>query len=72
MYRRIAAGYQIWKIVSDLRIIVFIREHVLTILNVLVASVMDVNCPWNIHGKIKLLEFSIKGLRMSGVTNIHI
>ena len=32
MYRRIATGYQIWKIVSDLRVIVFIREHVLAAL----------------------------------------
>ena len=49
MYRRIAAGYQIWKIVSDLRIIFFIREHVRTICNILVASTMDVKCLWGCH-----------------------
>ena len=45
MYCRIAVGYQIWKIVSDLRIIFFICEHVHTMLNVLVASATDVKCP---------------------------
>ena len=69
MYRRIMAGYQKWKIVSDLRIIFFIREHVRTIL---VASTTDVKCLWGRHGKIKLLEFSVKGLWMPGVINIRI
>ena len=40
------AGYQIWKIVSDLRIISFIREHVRSIRNILVASATDVMCTW--------------------------
>ena len=71
MYRWIAAGYQIWKIVSDLRIIFFIREHIRTIHNILVASIMDVMCPWGRHVKIKLLEFSVKGVRMPGVINIR-
>ena len=65
MYRRIATGYQIWEIVSDLLIIFFIREHVRRVPNVLVASVMDVLCPQTFYGKIKLLEFSVKGLRMT-------
>ena len=62
MYRWIVAGYQIWKIVSDLWIIFFI----------LVASTMNVMCLWGRHGKIKLLELSIKGLRILGVINIRI
>ena len=57
MYCRIAADYQIWEIVSDLRIIFFIREHVCTVRNILVASAMVVMCLWGRHGKIKLLNF---------------
>ena len=73
MYCRIAAGYQIWKIVSNLRIIFFICEHVRTIHNIVVASsITDMLCPWECHGKIKLLEFSVKGLRILGVINIRI
>ena len=71
MYRRITAGYQIWKIVSDLRMVFFIRENVLTVRNILVASATDgvsVGTPQ----KIKLLEFSVKGLRILGVINICI
>ena len=51
MYCGIAAGYQIWKIVSDLRIIFFIREHVRTVCNILVTSATDVMCPWGRHEK---------------------
>ena len=72
MYRRIATGYQIWKIVGDLRIIFFICEHICTVCNILVASATDVKCPWGHHGKIKLLEFSVKGLQILGVINIRI
>ena len=72
MYHQIAAGYQIWKIESDLRIIFFIREHIRTICNILVASATDVMCPQTFYRKIKLLEFSVKGLRMPGVINILI
>ena len=72
MYRWIAAGYQIWKIVSGLRKTFFIREHVRTIRNILVASATDVKCPWGRHGKMKQLEFSVKGLRIRVVINIHI
>ena len=57
------------EIVSDLRIIFFIREH---IRNILMASTTDLICPWGRHGKIKLLEFSVKALRILGVINIHI
>ena len=71
MYRRITAGYQIWEIVSDLRIIFLICEHVCSIPNVLVASITDVLCPHTFYGKIKLLEFSVKGLWMPGVINIR-
>ena len=72
MYRRIAAGYQIWKIVSDLRIIFFIREHIRSICNILVAAATDMMCPWGCHKKIKLLEFFVKGLWILGVINIYI
>ena len=72
MYSRIAAGYQIWKIVSGLQMIFFIHEQVRTVRNILVASAMDVKCPWRRHGKIKLLEFSVKALRIRGVINICI
>ena len=62
----IAAGYPIWKTVSDLRIIFFIR-------NILIASsATDVMCLWGRHGKMKLLEFSVKGLQILGVINIRI
>ena len=71
MYHQIAAGYQIWKIVSDLRIMFFISEHIRIICNILVASATDMKCPWGCHGKIKLLEFSVKGLQMPGVINIR-
>ena len=59
------------EIVSDLRIICFIHEHVHSVPNVLEASVTDVLCPQTFYGKIKLLEFSVKGLRMPGVINIR-
>ena len=71
MYR-IVAGYPIWKIVSDLRIIFFISEHFRTVYNVLVASAMDGKCLWGRHREIKLLDFSVKGLRILGVINIRI
>ena len=71
MYRRIAAGYQIWKIVSDLRIIFFICEHIRTVRNILVASPTGVKCLCGHHEKLKLLEFSVKDLRMPGVINIR-
>ena len=67
MYRRIVAGYQIRNIVSDLRIIFFIHEQVRTVRNILVASATNVKFPWGCHGKIKLLEFSVKSLWMPGV-----
>ena len=57
---------------SDLRIIFFIREHVCTIHNILLMSITNVTCPLGRHRKIKLLEFSVKGLRMPGVINIRI
>ena len=70
MYHRIAAGYQIWKIVSDLWIIFFIREHIRTIRNFLVTSATDVMCLWRLHEKSKLLEFSVKGLWILSVINM--
>ena len=71
MYRQFVAGYQIWKIVSDLQNIIFIREHVRNVRNILTTSNTDVLCPQTFYGKIKLLEFSVKGLRMPGVINIR-
>ena len=72
MYRWIRAGYQIWKIVSGLQMIFFICEHIRTLCNIFVASATDVKCPWACHGKIKLLEFSVKALMMPGIINIRI
>ena len=43
-----------------------ICEHVHTVCNILVASATDVKCPCGRHGKIKLLEFSVKGLQTRG------
>ena len=72
MYCRIVAGYQIWKIVSDLRII-------FSSVNMSIPSVISL---WHsprmccVHGhtmeKSTLLEFSVKGLRILDVINIHI
>ena len=39
--------------------------------NVLVASATDAMCPWRCHGKIKLLDFSIKALRILSVIDIR-
>ena len=73
MYHRITVGYQVWEIVSDLRIIFFICEHVHTIRNILLAFATDVMRPWGHHRKIKLLEFSVKkSLRILGVIKIRI
>ena len=55
----------------DFWIIFFIREHVRSVPKVLVACIMDVLCPQTLYGKIKLLEFSVKGLQMPGVINIR-
>ena len=71
MYCRIAAGYQIWESVNDLRIIFFICEHIHSVPNVLVTSV-KLSCPQTFYRKIKLLEFSVKGLRMPGVINMYV
>ena len=68
---RIALGFLIWKIVSDLRIIFFIRELILNVRNVLVASVMDAVCPQVRYGKIKLLDFSVKFLWILSLINIR-
>ena len=60
MYRRIAVGFLIWKMLSDLRIILSARMTIRNVRNVLVSSDTDAMCPWGRHGKIKLLEFSVK------------
>ena len=74
MSRQITAGFLIWKIVSDLRIIFYIcilvhKDRNIPI--VLVASVTDATGPKAVHGKIKLLDFSVKGLQMLGLINIR-
>ena len=71
MYCRIAAGFIIWKLLSDLRIIVSAHMAIRNICNVLVAFAMDAMCPWGRHGKIKLLDFSVKALRILSVIDIH-
>ena len=70
MYRQIAAGFLIFKIVSDLWIIFYICILVRNVPIVLVASVTDATGPQVLHGKIKLLDFSVKGLQILGVINI--
>ena len=57
MYHWIMAGYQIWKIVSDLQIKFFIRKHVRTIRNILVASATNVMCPGDAMEKSNCLNF---------------
>ena len=71
MYRRIGAGFLIWKMLSDLRIILSARTAICNVCNVLVASDMDAMCLWGCHGKIKLLEFSVKALRILSVIDIR-
>ena len=63
MYRQITAGFLIWKMLRDLRIILSIHTAIRNICNVLVASTMDAMCPRGCHGKIKLkhFDFSVKG-----------
>ena len=56
--------YQIWKIVSGLRIIFFMREHNCSVHNILVVSATDVLCLQTLYEKIKLLEFSIIVIRI--------
>ena len=56
---------------SDLRIIFYIRILIRNIPIVLVVSVMDETGLQALHGKIKLIDFSVKGLRMLGVINIR-
>ena len=51
MYHRIAAGFLIWKMLSDLRIIFTVRTAILNVRNVLVASATDAMCPWGYHEK---------------------
>ena len=69
--RWIAAGFLIWKILSDLKIIFYIRILIRNIPIVLVASDMDAIGSQALYGEIKLLDFSVKGLWMLGVINIH-
>ena len=64
---RIAPGFLIWKMLSDLPVIFFIRELVL---KVLVASATEVMCPQGHCGKVKLLDFSINALRTLPVIDI--
>ena len=66
MYRRIAAEFLIWKMLSDLWIIL----SACNVCNVLVASDTDAMCPCGRHGKIKLLEFSVKALQIISVIDI--
>ena len=68
MYQQIAAGFLIWKMLGDLRIIL---SACMAICNVLVASDTDAMCPWGHQGKIKLLQFSIKALRSISVIDIR-
>ena len=71
MPRRIAAGFIIWKIVSDLRIIFYICILVRNVPIVFVASATDVIGRQVRYRKIKLLEFSVNGLRMLSVIDIR-
>ena len=57
MYGRIAAGFLIWKMLSDLRIIFSVRTAIRNIRNV--------------HGKIKLLNFSVKALWILSVIDME-
>ena len=56
---------------SDLQIIFYIRILIRNVLIVLDASVMDATGLQALHRKIKLLDFSVKGLQMLRVINIH-
>ena len=55
---------------SDLRIIFFIREPVINVPNILVASAMEAMCLQGRHQKIKLLDFSVNGLQTLSVIDI--
>ena len=55
----------------DLRIKFFIRELVLNVLNVLMASDMDLMCPQGRYEKIKLLDFSVNALLSLSVIDIR-
>ena len=59
-----------WKMLSDLQIIFSVRTAIRNVHNVLVASTTDAMCPLGCHGKIKLLDFSIKALRILSVIDI--
>ena len=71
MYRQIVAGFLIWKMLSDLRIIFSARTAICNIRNVIVASATDALCPWGCHGKIKLLDLSVKALQILSVIYIR-
>ena len=64
---RIALHCLIWKILSDLRIILFIRELILNIFNVHMPSARDAMCLQRRYRKIKLLDFSVNVLRTLSV-----
>ena len=72
MIRQIAAGFLICKIVSDLQIIFYICELVCNVPIVLVASATDAIGPQERYGKIKLLDFSVHGLRILSEIDICI
>ena len=72
MLHRITTGFLIWKIMSDLRIIFYIRELVRKVPIVLVASATGAIGPEASYGKIKLLDFyptALKGCR--GIVFTH-
>ena len=71
IYRQIMAGFLIWKMLSDLRIIFSTHTAICNVHNVLVASSTDAMCLWGRHGKIKLLDFSRKALRILSVIDIR-
>ena len=64
-------GFQIWKMLSDLQIIFDICELVRNVPIVLVASAMDAIGLQARYGKIKLLDFSVNGLQILSVIDIH-
>ena len=70
MYHCITAGFLIWKMLSDLRIIFAVCMAIRNISNVIVASTTDAMCPWGCHKKIELLDFSVKVLLILSITDI--
>ena len=56
---------------SDLRIIFFIYELILNVLNVIMASATDAMRLQGCYGKIKPLDFSVNALRTLSVIDIR-